>query len=531
MSLVTNPQRIRLAALTGLALLLSACGEGSGGGSAAGSATARASVMPSDTRTLDRTCDKAVYPSPEWTQCEAGNFARLGEAPGEQLQSPAFLQQVLQRSGQNGAELLAGYLLDPSRLFSLALNTPLTPLSASYFGPLVGDPYRYPDAPGPNGADFYANEAEVIPVTYYDRSCARITGRVWQPRNVPAGRKLPAVIIENGSVVGVEPLYWWAAQALVRAGYQVFSHDQRGQGRADFAGPNLKLGTNLDPDVFWLGAVDAIDFLHSTPVQPYPHNISCAGTYPTAVTAYNPLHATLDHERLGLAGHSFGAAGVGWVQSYGAPGAEPWPGLIDRDNPVDVIVAWDALGNPASPISANGSNLQAGIGDYAGPLYTLAGKAYPAIVPRVPALDIPSEYGIVAAPFLTPPDAELHKRSFKYWQAAGVPVAMVLPGSSVHIDSSPMPLEPLSSWCPPSDQPVCAGGWSLPMLEHYTVAWFDRWLKRPGESGHDSADRRLVDDGGAQGAVKMSWHYHSARDFPDRGGKRQHCENIRVGCR
>lgn len=68
------------------------------------------------------------------------------------------------------------------------------------------------------------------------------------------------------------------------------------------------------------------------------------------------------------------------------------------------------------------------------------------------------------------------------------------------------------------------------MAEYYTLAWFDRWLKQPGEPGYATADARLLDDGGPQGAVKMSYRFHSARDFPDRSGRRHVCEDIRAGC-
>jgi hypothetical protein len=56
------------------------------------------------------------------------------------------------------------------------------------------------------------------------------------------------------------------------------------------------------------------------------------------------------------------------------------------------------------------------------------------------------------------------------------------------------------------------------------------WLKKPGEAGYTDADARLLNDGGPQGAVKMSFHFRSARDFPDRSGVREHCESIRTGC-
>jgi len=44
--------------------------------------------------------------------------------------------------------------------------------------------------------------------------------------------------------------------------------------------------------------------------------VTCAGTYPTAVTSFNPFHPRLDLSRLGIAGHSLGAAGVSAVRGY-----------------------------------------------------------------------------------------------------------------------------------------------------------------------------------------------------------------------
>ncbi|AXQ31118.1 hypothetical protein D0B54_21615 [Solimonas sp. K1W22B-7] len=285
---------------------------------------------------LDRSCDQAAFPSTAWTLCEAANFAHLGEAPLEGLK-PAFQVRQLAQSAANLQSLLARAAADPSWFDPRSGNTPLTPVCAGGSVFCVGDPFRYPAVDGPDGRRFFEQEAQVTPVLFYDRECARISGHVWRPRAAAAGARLPAVVIENGSVQAEEQAYWWAAQALVRAGYLVLTSDPRGQGRSDLYSPRLVQGGNLDPSTFWLGLVDAIDFLRSTPAHPYPWNQDCAGTYPTAMTAYNPEHAALDRGRLGIAGHSFGAAGVSFVQSYGAPGAEPWPGRLDAVNPVKVI--------------------------------------------------------------------------------------------------------------------------------------------------------------------------------------------------
>jgi len=62
----------------------------------------------------------------------------------------------------------------------------------------ASDPFRYPSAPGPDGATFYENEAEVIPVVFYDQDCVRLSGRVWMPRN--GSGPFPGVVIQKGSV-------------------------------------------------------------------------------------------------------------------------------------------------------------------------------------------------------------------------------------------------------------------------------------------------------------------------------------------
>ena len=97
---------------------------------------------------------------------------------------------------------------------------------------------------------------------FYDEGCARISGRVWAPR-ISTGQRLPAVVIENGSIQAPETAYWWAAQLLVRAGYVVMTFDPRGQGRSDLQTPNLGQSGNINANVFVTGLVNAIDFFRS----------------------------------------------------------------------------------------------------------------------------------------------------------------------------------------------------------------------------------------------------------------------------
>lgn len=425
--------------------------------------------------------------TPAWAQREALNYARTLEAPTEQ-QSPAFQQRLMTQNLANETEWLMRGANDPDWFSPQSGNTNFTPLCTSWMWQCAGDPFRYP------GVDaFYESEGEVTPFVYYDDGCARISGRVWKPKNAVAGARLPGVVIETGSIQAPETLYWWMAQALVRSGYAVMTFDVRGQGRSDQQTPTGGQGSNADSSVFFDGLVNAIDFFRSSPAVPYPHNATCADTYATDVAPHNPQYEVLDLTRLGIAGHSLGASGVSAVQGY-----NPWPGLLDSQNPVDVIVAWDSL------------------------------SAATGVTPRVPALGQSSEYGIGGTAFRAPPDPDSDKAAYQAWKDAGVPVIQQTIQGSTHFEWSLIPTFPATSWCPSVGTNGCEGGWGRPMAEHYSMAWFDRWLKNPGEIGYSNADARLLDD--ASWCERHSFYLRSARHFPDRSGRVQNVEDIRELC-
>jgi len=476
---------------------------------------------------LDLACDQAKYPSPTMLKCELANVARSLEANLEQL-NPIFVARQLQQTSANFQFLLQRSLKDPSWNLPPAIgNTPVTPLCAAGAGPCVGDPFRYPGVNGPDGDVFYTQEAEVTPVVYYDQGCARISGQVWKPKNT-GNQPLPAIIIKNGSVQANEALYWWAAQAFVRAGYMVLTNDPRGQGLSDFATPTGEQGGNVNGKVFYEGLVNDIDFLMSSPGKPYPHEQRCAGTYPTATQAFNPFHAELDPDRIGAAGHSYGAGGVSWVQSYGAPDSQPWPGLLSTTNPLKAIVAWDALGSRNTPAAATLTSLVTSSTVNRLPLVGLLTmpQGAPPISPRVPAMGFTSEYGFTPVPFLRKVPRDEHLAGFKEWSAADVPAFNITIAGSTHLDYSPGPALPATSWCREIRNNACTGGWAQPMIIHYSVAWFDRFLKVAGEKGFADADARLLDD--ATWAERMSFHFASARKFNTRDGRRVATQDIRL---
>ena len=499
------------------------------------------------------------YPSAEWAQREATNFAKVLEAPQEQASSPAFIQRLLQQSADNISSYTLRELADPSwflasspvltaliasgtapaeaqqkltdaftqiqqnpaNALQVPFNTPLTPLCGAWALQCAGDPFRY------SGVDpFYDNEAEVTPVVFYDDGCARLSGRVWAPKGSHAGSALPAVVIENGSVQAPETLYWWFAQQLVRSGYVVMTFDPRGQGRSDQQTPTGGQGTNINPSVFWTGLVNAIDFFRSTTMNPYPHNQTCAGTYPTVVTSSNPYSNRVDYTRLGIAGHSLGAKGVSIVQGYGGVGADPWPGKLDTSNPVKVAVAWDGLAAPGGGDVGGAAGNVPGLGSLTGA--ATGGGSEPKYVARVPAMGQSSEYGLTPTPFTQPPDVDGHKAAYKVWRDAGVPVYEITIQGSSHYEWSLIPTFPASSWCKDTSKGHCEGGWGNPLAQHYSLAWMDRWLKNPGEPGYGDADARLLAD--ADWVERYSFYYKSARSFPSRAGNAHLCDDIRSGC-
>jgi hypothetical protein len=516
---------------------------------------------------IDRHCDDAAFPSAEWAVCEKDNFAKNFEGPTEGLnlafqaavlaQSAIAAQSYAQRlvddpsylpvalplldtilQGLSAPDSLGDRLMaiadntlsNPAGTVLLPLNTPLLTECSMQAGPCVGDPFRYPGVDGPDGRDFYEKEAKVDQITFYDRECARLAGHVWRPRGTEG--QLPTVVFEVGSVGAPETLYWWLPQLLVRHGYAVMTFEVRGQGRSDFSTPVGGQGTNVNPKVFWENFVDAVDFVRSSPNTPYPNEISCAGTYPTVTDAFNPQHEAVDLERLGVVGHSLSGIGVTALQGYGGMGSDPWPGQIDSSNPVDVAVAFDGLIDPngVRPGGAIGS-LEVILPELMGELARLILlREFPNVGPRVPIMGQSSDYGLFTAPYLTPPDPEFHKGAYEKWRAAKVPVYEFTVQGSSHLDWSQAPPLPGSSFCPDPESGECENGFGLPMAEYYTLAWLDRWMKKPGEQGYATADARLLDDAGPQSAAKMSFRFNSARDFPDRSGFRHQCQDIRAGC-
>src|SRR3954451_20477405 len=241
---------------------------------------------------------------------EARNFSKTLERQATYLDPPT--QLLLRRvSARNGVAALSAAAADPERAF-------VTDLCWNGQDGCAGDPRLY---------DWQSKGYGLVtPVLFTARDGATLSGHVWATRSGPDRR--PGVVITNGSVPADEQMYWYAAQALAKAGYVVLTFDPQGQGQSDTPGEGVDAGEGVpaqsDGRPFFDGTADALNFFLSNPSHPYQPAPSCnSGTSHLAKqqsrvaagldNAANPFASLLDPKRIGLAGHSYGAAGVSYI--------------------------------------------------------------------------------------------------------------------------------------------------------------------------------------------------------------------------
>ena len=385
---------------------------------------------------------------------EAQNYNK-GSERQDVYDTPQYTALLAQVSTANERAALTAQAADPERQFQ-------TDLCARGENGCAGDARLYDWGPAGYGV--------VKPVLFTARNGATLSGHVWATRTGPAHR--PGVVITNGSVQAPEYLYWYAAQALAKAGYVVLTWDPQGQGLSDTQGeaPDQSEGTPSQSDgrPFFDGTEDAIDFFLSSPSHPYEPRPSCgSGTSHRPKqdrrvaagldAAYNPLHAMLDPSRLGIAGHSYGAAGVSYIGQW--------------DPRVKAIVAWDNLAgaDPSQP-------LLPGQGAEEQPCRDAAQRA--AVPIRKPALGMSADYYIPPQPNTSQPDPAAKSTESLAYTRAGVDTGELIIRGGTHYDFS---------FIPNPGFPATLRG--ADMISWYTTAWLDKYVK-----GDCTADRRLLTD-------------------------------------
>ena len=424
---------------------------------------------------------------------EQQNYSKIDERANHEFNDPAFQAELRQKGLERQVEKEQIRFEDPERDFSANL-------CGNHQDGCAGD-FRLYD---------WADEGYGLrrTVLWTARNGATMSAHVWATRAGPAKR--PGIVFTSGSVQAPEELYWWAGATLAKRGYVVMTFDVQGQGLSDTygEGPDRNEGVPAQQGrPFFDQTEDGLDFFLSTPERPFVPRPSCTtGTSHAPKqerrvreglnAPYNPFWSLVDPERIGIAGHSFGASGVSFVGQ--------------KDPRVKAIVALDNLRAPDEPPASDCAS---------------APDTRTAAPITKPALSISNDYGLFRQPNTSEPDPLGKSRASLAYSAAGVDTGELVIRGGTHYEPSYIP----NHWFSATLRGIDLVAW-------YTGAWFDRYLR-----GDPRADVRLAttrwQDDAPEAAVDptgdgnhFSRYYRSRLDVGRAGGPRLVCEDVRTGC-
>src|SRR4051794_6154752 len=427
--------------------------------------------------------------TPEWIQRDVNNQNCAGLRIRDQLVNPAFGWGNITEGDRQYVEQMFDQAGD--------LNHPRGGVTTLIPGSKAADPFRTIKRWTEAGL------GRVSPVSFPALNGATLRGHVFAPpASVPEPKGgYPGVVITDGSIQAYEELYFWAAEDLASQGYLVMTYDVQGQGDSDLVGsdcPSTCSGVPYQQNYnFYQGAEDSLNYF---------------------VSSSNPWADHLDRDRVGIAGHSLGAAAVSRVGQC--------------DTRVKAIVAWDNLGK---------------ITDCSG--VTVPAQHRPNKLIHTPALALSNDYAFNTTPAVNPPDPHAKDAGFKQLADAGVDSQLVVFRGATHLTYTYI------------DLVFQANELSERMASYYTTAWFDRYLKDKdgafdrltAKKFDDTADKHsigagvydpaLADPGdrfsgnvpykinGITVADAVSFYYLSEYALTDpHGHKRVTCGDVRKGC-
>lgn len=340
-----------------------------------------------------------------------------------------------------------------------------------------------------------------VPFAYNNRDGARIEGELWAPRtnhvDPVTGKRNPGpypAVVITTGSIGGVKEMYWWAA--------------QGLAEAGYVVMTYDVQGQGQSEVFPHAPDGSIACdLDGCPGVPFQQEANFVEGTEDALdwflSARNPLGGLVDASRVGLAGHSLGATAVTKVGN--------------RDPRVDAVVAWDGANLPADQ------------------------------EPRVPTMGHSAEAFFTPASFATAaPDPQAKSRTFQRFRDAGVDAFQLTLRGSTHLEWTYIPY----------GLPASAEGERV--AQHYTLAWFDRYLKgAPGtptakrqrddalrrltaSTFDDSADRSAIGAGvydpetqqnvphtiaGQSVADALSVYFTSAYAFDGRT-----CEDLRRGC-
>ena len=422
---------------------------------------------------------------------EARNFSKIQERFIHDHGTPDYRVLLATRGGASEAELATIQASDPER--DMSGN-----LCAHHMDGCAGD-VRY-----------YSWEADGYgirrPVIFTARDGAVVSGHVWATKAGPAVR--PGVVITTGSVQAPEELYAFAASTLAKKGYVVLTYDVQGQGRTDTYGEGADRQHNVPsqagPQAFVEGTQDALDFFLSSPASPYEPRTGARAPGVVAdhrpkharrvrarlADAANPLSSLVDPTRVGIVGHSLGAAAVSCVAAI--------------DPRVKAVVGLDNLSAPAPGASCPGAGNTGAL--------------------RIPALGMGADYGLTPNPNLSEPDPQSRNAGSRAYSAVNLDTAQLNLRGGTHYEFSYIPN--------PGFGATLRG---IDLVAWYLGAWMDKHVK-----GDPSADARLLTtrwfgDTATAGIDPdadpnlFSRYLRSRVDVRTATGQRVTCEDVRSG--
>ena len=486
---------ILAACLTVLAVAAPAGAQTLGRGAA--EATARATLAATGAGDPLDCLGPAGNPAPgtqAWQQRDLLNQACATQRLQDELDSPAFGATFWSETPGIFATQTVEQLMQPTH--------PHVTLAQTVPGGSTTDPYRT------LARWTAAGRGRVDTVSFPADDGATLNGHLLRPPARVRG-PYPGIVITTGSIQGYQQMYYWAAEGLAEAGYEVLTYDVQGQGDSDTlpdqahcSSPSACSGVPFQQSYnFYQGTEDALNFFFSEK---------------------NPGRRQLDPRRVGIAGHSLGASAVSEVGQC--------------DPRVKAIVAWDKLATTSGKCADKAAHLPAGA------------PAAPSL--KVPALGIHSEYFFNPEPMQSPPDPHAQDAAYKQLTTAGTDSMVVQLRSSTHLEYTYVPYI------------LPASRLGERVAFYYTLAWFDRYLRHSSRAlarltartFDASADRSSIGAGtydpakaaaapadttagnvpytlkGLPVADRMSFYYESEYTLtPNRGAQRT-CTDLRAGC-
>jgi dienelactone hydrolase len=444
------------------------------------------------------------------SEYESRNYAKIEERANSDY-TPEFEAQLAQQGAENEAQ--GDEILAADGPQGAEGRDPTGNLCFHHTNGCAGDIRLY---------GWGAKDGVVYPVLFTQRNGATLSGHIWMTK--AGAKRRPGVVITNGSIQAPEPLYWYAAETLAKDGYIVLTWDPQGQGYSDTYGEGVDKNDGVPSQSgqpFFFGTEDALDFFFSTPRHPYVPRPSCStGTSHAAKqkarvaagldSAYNPFWSMLARTKVGLAGHSLGAAAVSYV------------GQLDPR--VKAIVAWDNLSDVTSPgnLSNFGQTIECPSGS----------SKWPATLPvSKPAIGMSDDYGLAPTPFTeeSQPEPASKNGASLALSAAGVDSGEISVRGGTHYEFSYIP-----------NRGFGATHRGMDMADWYTLAWFDKYLKHSAganarlttqrwraDAGEQAVDDQIPSDGNM-----FSTYLTSRLDITlsARRGTHFDCENMRAGC-